>query len=119
MSILERSVRQQGAATTTPAVPKLNYLTDGTTVKSWLLTTDHKRIAILYMFSITAFFFIGGAAATLMRLELATPAGDLLRSDFYNRMFTLHGIVMVFFFMVPSIPANVVSAWRTSETWPV
>ena len=57
------------------------------------------------MISITFFFFIGGAAATLMRLELITPRGDLLRSDMYNRMFTLHGIVMVFFFMVPSIPA--------------
>ena len=103
MSILE-DVRQQSPLTST-APPALNYLTDGTTVRSWLLTTDHKRIAILYMISITAFFFLGGAAATLMRLELATPAGDLLRSDVYNRMFTLHGIVMVFFFMVPSIPA--------------
>ena len=103
MSVLE-DVRQQGSATGSVA-PTKNYLTDGTTVRSWLLTTDHKRIAILYMISITAFFFLGGAAATLMRLELATPGGDLLRSDVYNRMFTLHGIVMVFFFMVPSIPA--------------
>ncbi len=102
MSVLEDVRIQQGAAST---YPERNYLTDGTTVKSWLLTTDHKRIAILYMISITIFFFIGGAAATLMRMELLTPAGDLLRSDLYNRMFTLHGIVMVFFFMVPSIPA--------------
>src|SRR3954453_19282158 len=82
-----------------------HYLRDGTSLRSWLLTTDHKRIGILYMISITLFFFIGGLAATLMRMELATPKGDLLRSDLYNRMFTLHGIVMVFFFMVPSIPA--------------
>ena len=104
MSLLE-DVRQRSSASAPAEEPKQNYLTNGTTVKSWLLTIDHKRIALLYMFSITAFFFLGGAAATLMRLELATPAGDLLRSDMYNRMFTLHGIVMVFFFMVPSIPA--------------
>ena len=105
MSLLE-DVRQRGSATVPVEAPKaLNYLTDGTTLRSWLLTTDHKRIGLLYMFSITAFFFLGGAAATMMRLELATPTGDLLRSDLYNRMFTLHGIVMVFFFMVPSIPA--------------
>ncbi len=102
MSVIE-GVRHQQVGT--PAYPAKNYLTAGHTVKSWLLTTDHKRIAILYMISITVFFFIGGAAATLMRMELATPRGDLLRSDLYNRMFTLHGIVMVFFFMVPSIPA--------------
>jgi len=105
MSLLE-DVRQQGLSpATAPVAEGKNYLQAGSTVQSWLLTTDHKRIGILYMFSITAFFFLGGAAATLMRLELATPAGDLLRSDLYNRMFTLHGIVMVFFFMVPSIPA--------------
>ena len=104
MSVLE-DVRQVSADHPAKPVPPQNYLTAGTTVRSWLLTTDHKRITILYMISITAFFFLGGAAATLMRLELATPAGDLLRSDVYNRMFTLHGIVMVFFFMVPSIPA--------------
>ncbi len=104
MSVLE-DVHQQASVHTTVRVPEQNYLTAGTTVKSWLLTTDHKRIGLLYMIVITAFFFLGGAAATLMRLELATPAGDLLRSDVYNRMFTLHGIVMVFFFMIPSIPA--------------
>jgi len=76
------------------------------TVKSWLLTTDHKRIGILYMVAVTLFFFVGGVAATLMRIELLTPKGDLLATaDAYNRMFTLHGIIMVFFFMIPSIPA--------------
>jgi cytochrome c oxidase subunit I len=74
-------------------------------LRSWLLTTDHKRIAILYLFAITFFFFVGGAAAVLFRLELMTPAGDLLASDTYNRLFTLHGIIMVFFFLIPSIPA--------------
>ncbi len=76
------------------------------TLKSWLLTTDHKRIGLLYMASITLFFFIGGAAATVMRLELMTPKGDVLFSpDAYNRLFTMHGVVMIFFFLIPSIPA--------------
>jgi cytochrome c oxidase subunit 1 len=75
-------------------------------LKSWLLTTDHKRIGLLYLVSITLFFFLGGAAATLIRLDLLTPEGDLLTSDTYNRSFTLHGVIMVFFFLIPSIPAT-------------
>jgi cytochrome c oxidase subunit 1 len=76
------------------------------TLKSWLLTTDHKRVALLYMASITFFFFVGGAAATIMRLELMTPQGDVLSSpDAYNRLFTMHGVIMIFFFLIPSIPA--------------
>lgn len=74
-------------------------------VKSWLLTVDHKRIAILYLLSINFFFLLGGAAASAVRLELVTPQGDLMTSDVYNRMFTLHGIIMVFFFLIPVIPA--------------
>ena len=77
------------------------------TVKSWLLTTDHKRIGLLYMFSITFFFAIGGVAATIMRMELMTPRGDLLSSaDTYNKFFTAHGVVMIFLFLVPSIPTT-------------
>ncbi len=83
-----------------------DYLDDGYSLKSWLLTTDHKRIGLLYMASITLFFFIGGFAATIIRLELMTPKGDILGTpDAYNRMFTLHGVVMIFFFLIPSIPA--------------
>ena len=83
-----------------------DYLDASYTLKSWLLTTDHKRIGLLYMASITFFFFVGGAAATLMRLELMTPRGRRPRSpDTYNRLFTMHGVVMVFFFLIPSIPA--------------
>jgi cytochrome c oxidase subunit I len=86
-------------------VEKEDYL-QAYTLKSWLLTTDHKRIGLLYMAAITAFFFVGGAAATVMRLELMTPKGDVLFSpDAYNRLFTMHGVVMIFFFLVPSIPA--------------
>jgi cytochrome c oxidase subunit 1 len=82
-----------------------NYLNDEYGVLSWLLTRDHKRIAILYLFSVTAFFVVGGVFAFLMRLELLTPAGDMFTSDQYNKLFTLHGIVMIFFFMIPAIPA--------------
>jgi cytochrome c oxidase subunit 1 len=82
-----------------------NYLNAGSTVLSWLLTTDHKRIAILYLVSITFFFFIGGLLAALIRLELLTPQGDLMTSENYNRVFTMHGVVMIFFFLIPSIPA--------------
>src|SRR5881227_1718281 len=80
------------------------YLNERTTIRSWLLTTDHKRIALLYMVSITIFFFIGGAAATMMRLELLTPQGDLVTSATYNKLFTIHGVVMVWFFLIPTIP---------------
>jgi cytochrome c oxidase subunit 1 len=82
-----------------------NYLNDGHGLASWLLTKDHKRIALLYLASITLFFVVGGFFAMLVRLELLTPAGDLLTSETYNKMFTMHGVVMVFFFLIPSIPA--------------
>jgi cytochrome c oxidase subunit I len=82
-----------------------SYLTSENTVASWLFTHDHKRIALLFFASITFFFFIGGFAATLMRLNLATPEG-LLQPAVYNRMFTMHGIIMVWFFLIPSIPAT-------------
>jgi cytochrome c oxidase subunit 1 len=84
-----------------------SYLEDGSTLRSWLLTHDHKRIAILYALSITFFFFVGGAAATLIRLELATPAGDLVSDDTYNKLFTAHGVIMVWLFLIPSIPSVV------------
>src|SRR5437763_10487954 len=82
-----------------------HYLNASYGLKSWLLTKDHKRIGLLYLATITLFFFIGGAFATLIRMELLTPQGDLVSSETYNKLFTMHGVVMVFFFMVPSIPA--------------
>jgi len=90
---------------TTTATPTLNYLNNGYGLKSWLLTKDHKRIALLYLWSITAFFFLGGFFALMIRLELLTPAADLVQPDTYNKLFTMHGVVMVFFFLIPSIPA--------------
>jgi cytochrome c oxidase subunit 1 len=82
-----------------------NYLNQEYGIKSWLLTTDHKRIALLYLLTITFFFFVGGFFALLIRLELLTPAGDLVQADTYNKLFTMHGQVMVFFFLIPAVPA--------------
>lgn len=88
------------------AVPAENYLNVSHTVKSWLLTIDHKRIAVLYLISISLMFILGGAAAAMVRVELTSPRGLLLENETYNKMFSMHGIVMVFFFLVPSIPAT-------------
>src|SRR5436190_384873 len=82
-----------------------NYLNVDYRFRSWLLTTDHKRIAILFMISVTLYFFVGGTAAVLIRLELMTPRGDLVIAETYNKLFTLHGVVMVFFFLIPSVPS--------------
>jgi cytochrome c oxidase subunit 1 len=82
-----------------------NYLAAGYGVRSWLLTVDHKRIALLYLITLTGFFFVGGLFAVLIRMELLTPQGDMFQSETYNKLFTMHGIFMVFFFLIPSIPA--------------
>ena len=82
-----------------------NYLNASYTIRSWLLTVDHKRIALLYLIAATIFFAVGGVLAVLIRLELLTPAGDLVTSETYNRLFTMHGLVMIFFFLIPAVPA--------------
>ncbi len=87
-----------------PAPPK-NYFAERGPL-SWLFTTDHKRIAILYLISITVFFGLGAWAAAVMRLNLLTPRGDLVQAETYNRLFTMHGVLMVWFFLIPSIPAT-------------
>jgi cytochrome c oxidase subunit 1 len=86
-------------------MPEKHYLNATYGIRSWLLTTDHKRIALLYLASVTFFFFIGGFFAMMIRLHLLTPNGLLLTPDQYNRMFTMHGVAMIFFFLIPSIPA--------------
>ena len=83
---------------------RVSYLRAGHSLASWLTTTDHKRIAILYLISITGFFFLGGAAAALMRFELVSPHGMILSNEGYSRAFTMHGVIMVWFFLIPSIP---------------
>ncbi|MGE5207331.1 MAG: cytochrome c oxidase subunit I [Chlamydiota bacterium] len=93
------------SASTTITAEREHYLNADYGFKSWLLTTDHKRIALLYLISITFFFFIGGLFALLIRLELLTPQGDLVQADTYNKLFTMHGQVMIFFFLIPAVPA--------------
>lgn len=91
--------------TTATGDGRTNYLNAASSVKSWLLTVDHKRIAILYLVSITFFFLLGSIFAGLIRVNLLSPYGDLLQAETYNKMFTMHGITMIFFFLIPSIPA--------------
>ena len=97
--------------TATPASPasaghgEVNYLNHEYGIKSWLLTLDHKRIGILYLITTTMFFALGGLFAGLIRLELMTPEGDLFQADTYNKLFTMHGVAMIFFFLIPSVPA--------------
>src|SRR5687768_12819233 len=85
--------------------PRENYLNAGHSIRSWLFTLDHKRIGILYLLSISFFFAIGGISAALVRTELVSPRGLMMNHEQYNRAFTTHGVMMVFFFLVPSIPA--------------
>ena len=91
----------------TAKLPRKSYLNEEYGIKSWLLTGDHKRIAMLYLMSITFFFVIGGMLAGLIRLELLTPPSDLMATDTYNKVFSMHGIIMIFLFLVPSVPATI------------
>jgi cytochrome c oxidase subunit 1 len=88
-----------------PQIPPEHYINTSYTWKSWLFTLDHKRIAILYLVSISLMFFVGGFGAMIVRLNLLSPHGAIVTPQTYNRMFSMHGVVMVFFFLVPVIPA--------------
>ena len=83
----------------------VSYLSASYGIKSWLLTLDHKRVGILYLIMTTVFFMVGGLFASLIRLELLTPQGDVFEADTYNKLFTMHGVAMIFFFLIPSVPA--------------
>ena len=85
--------------------PQYNFLNADKGIKSWLFTIDHKRIGLMYLASVILFFFVGGLLALTLRLELWEPARTFMDADTYNRIFTLHGAVMVFLFIIPSIPA--------------
>src|SRR5262249_48682667 len=88
-----------------PEEPRETYLNVASSVASWLLTKDHKRIAILYLITVTLMFLIGGVTITIVRLNLMTPEGGLVEADTYNRLFTIHRVVMGFFFLlVPGVP---------------
>ena len=84
---------------------KVNYLNHVNTAASWFLTLDHKRIALLYLVVTSFMFVLGGAYAGVIRAELITPKGDFVSSDFYNKSFTAHGVIMVFFVLIPAIPS--------------
>jgi|SRR5579862_441778 len=88
-----------------PVAAPPNYLTATRTIRSWLLTTDHKRVAILYLVAITLFFGLGGLEAAALRIHLLSAGGALFNPETYNRLFTLHGVIMVFFFLAPAVPA--------------
>src|SRR6185295_11064878 len=90
---------------TMATAPLVTYLNHQHGVASWLLTKDHKRIGLMYMVVVTFAFFLGGLFASMIRLELATPAGDLVSADTYNKLFTMHGVAMVFFVLIPAVPA--------------
>jgi cytochrome c oxidase subunit 1 len=81
-----------------------SYLNETTGIKSWLLTKDHKRIALLFLIATTGALILGGIFAMIIRFELVRPGPDFLSGLSYNRMFTHHGVVMVFLFMIPVIP---------------
>src|ERR1041385_4601707 len=93
-----------GHITATPD-RSINYITYPKGLKSWLTTVDHKRIGIMYLWAILGAFFLGGIFALLVRIELLTPKQTIMTAETYNKVFTLHGAIMVFLFIIPSIPA--------------
>src|SRR6185312_315683 len=99
-------VANRGLPVNVAVATEPSFLAREESLLAWLTTRDHKRIAILYALSITFFFFLGGGPATLNRLHLVTPNGALLSAESYNKTFTFHGVVMVWFFLIPSIPTT-------------
>ncbi len=87
-----------------PTFPAVHYLNADRGVWSWLTTVDHKRIGIMYFVSVLLAFLLGGIFAMLLRIEHLTPEPTIMGANTYNRMFTLHGVVMIFMFMIPAIP---------------
>ncbi|HML86788.1 MAG TPA: cbb3-type cytochrome c oxidase subunit I, partial [Bacteroidales bacterium] len=91
---------------TTTTLP--NYLEDKQGKKGlmvWLTTHDHKRIGLMYLAALTIFFIVGVFIGILMRLELLNPGKDIVDPQTYNSLFTLHGVIMIFLFVIPGIPA--------------
>src|SRR5262245_41625484 len=82
------------------------YLQEKKGILGWVFTLDHKRIGIMYLVAVLGFFMVAGILAILVRTELLTPAGDLVAPDTYNKLFTLHGAIMVFAVIIPSVPAS-------------
>ena len=74
---------------------------------SWILSTDHKRIALLYLFSILSFFVIGATLGLLMKFELIAPGKTIMTAQTYNAFFTLHGIIMIFAVVIPGLAGSI------------
>src|SRR5258708_519515 len=91
--------------TQSDVVPGDNYLNHSKGVWSWLATLDHKRIGVMYLFTVLFFFLIGGIFALLIRIELFSPGRTIMDANTYNKVFTYHGAIMVFLVIIPSIPA--------------
>lgn len=83
----------------------LDYLQIKKGIRSWLFTLDHKRIGLMYFYAITSFFLVGVILGLLMRLELIAPGETIMKPTTYNQTFTLHGVIMIFLFIIPGIPA--------------
>ena len=105
MSPLDNAWRDPTTPPSTIGRPS-DYLHEAHTLRSWFFTTDHKRIGLMYLASITVFFVVGAIAAGLIRLSLVVPNGQIFTNDTYNKLFTIHGVVMVWFFLIPSIPST-------------
>ncbi len=74
-------------------------------ILAWILSTDHKRIGLLYLYTIVSFFLVGALLGLLMKLELIAPGKTIMDAQTYNAFFTLHGITMIFLVVIPGIPA--------------
>ncbi|MCA1827825.1 MAG: cbb3-type cytochrome c oxidase subunit I [Myxococcales bacterium] len=85
--------------------PAPSYLEDGTTLMSWLNTRDHKRVGVMFLVAVIVSFFLGGIFALSLRMKLLQPGPFLMDALGYNRLFTLHGVVMIFLFLIPAIPS--------------
>jgi cytochrome c oxidase subunit 1 len=90
--------------TSGPPEPELDYLHVDRTVRGWLLSIDHKRIGLMFYVAVLTMLMLGGVFALILRTELLTPERTIIDAPTYNRMFTLHGVVMVWLFLIPSIP---------------
>ena len=98
--------------------PDFLHVTKG--LKSWMLTLDHKRIGMMYLFGILGSLIVGGAFALLIRTELWAPGQTIVGQDTYNKFFTLHGGVMVFLVIIPGIPAalgKIPTAAESGSPW--
>ena len=103
--------------------PAVHYMNADAGIKSWFLTLDHKRIALMYLVLTSLAFLVGGLFAMALRIEHLTPDKTIMGANTYNRMFTLHGVVMIFLFIIPAVPGVVRELPAAADagaprTWP-